>query len=69
VALHWLRHKPALVRMNGSNAAGSILDSVVFQLVAFGSIDAGLCMTQAASKMLGGFVWSLALYKMVGGKK
>lgn len=65
VTLHGLRAKHALVRMNGSNAVGATLDSLVFQLVAFGTIDGWLALTQAASKLLGGFVWSLALHRLV----
>jgi uncharacterized PurR-regulated membrane protein YhhQ (DUF165 family) len=45
--------------MNGSNAVSSIVDSVVFPTIAFASVNWDLSLVQAASKFIGGIVWSV----------
>lgn len=45
-------------RMNVSNLAASIVDSVAFPIVAFGAISPSLSATQAAAKFAGGVVIS-----------
>ena len=57
------------VRMNTSNLAAAVLDSIVFPLVAFGALDTALSIAQAGSKFLGGVVWSGALILIVRLKK
>lgn len=61
-ALH--RH-PKLIRVNGSNLAGAVVDSLLFQLVAFGSFTPWLFLTQSGAKLLGGFVWSIILTRTI----
>lgn len=51
--------RPMLIKMNASNAAAAIIDSVVFPLVAFGSLGVGIMLVQSIMKFTGGFVWSL----------
>lgn len=55
-----------LVRSNGSNVAGSLGDSILFPLVAFGVAGVGgwgpfalLVLAQAGTKWAGGLFWSL----------
>ena len=52
-------HKSRKVRMNSSNVASAIVDSVAFPLVAFaGAMSPGLVVTQAVTKVVGGAIWS-----------
>lgn len=48
-------------RVNWSNASGSIVDSIVFPVIAFGAFMPSIILGQIAAKMAGGFMWSLAL--------
>ena len=56
-----LYDRPWLVRSNGSNLPGALVDSVVFIGVAFGLSWAvvGVMAAQTAAKLAGGVVWSL----------
>jgi uncharacterized PurR-regulated membrane protein YhhQ (DUF165 family) len=65
MVLHGLRGKHVLVRVNGSNVAGAVVDSFVFQLVAFQQAVPELVVGQAASKSLGGLVWSVVLARLL----
>ena len=49
------------VRSNASNVAGAAADSVVFPLIAFGSIMPEIVLAQFSAKVIGGFVWSLVI--------
>lgn len=51
-------------KCNYSNAAGAAVDSIVFPLVAFGTIAPAIVISQFAAKILGGFLWSLILVKL-----
>ena len=44
-------------RMNASNVASSLADSVCFPLVAFGTVSTTLAATQVALKVAGGAAW------------
>lgn len=44
-------------RMNASNVASSIADSLCFPLVAFGAVSPALAATQVALKVAGGLAW------------
>lgn len=58
-----LKHKKWMVKSNGSNIAGSAVDSVVFPTIAFGGLMPEIVAMQFAAKAVGGFVWSLMLKK------
>lgn len=60
-----MEHYPKLVRVNGSNVGGAVVDSLVFQLVAFGTVSPWLFVWQSGAKLLGGFVWSLILNRVL----
>jgi len=69
VIYHLLDRHSRFIKMNGSNSIAAIVDSVVFPLVAFGSIIFTLSAAQALSKFIGGFIWTLLFLKIVKGSK
>lgn len=61
-----VRWRPWLERSNMSNVPAALVDSLVFQLIAFpGPLDWKLVVGLAAAKIGGGLVWSLALERYV----
>lgn len=58
---HWLKAKPAYIKMNLSNISGAVTDSLIFPLVAFSAINFSLSGAQASLKIAGGFFWSYIL--------
>ena len=54
----YLRHKEWMIRVNGSNIAGSAIDSVVFPTIAFGGLMPEIVTLQFLAKVVGGFIWS-----------
>ncbi|MCU7520073.1 MAG: VUT family protein [Ignavibacteria bacterium] len=52
-----------MVKSNGSNLAGSLMDSFLFPTLAFGHIMPWVIMGQFTAKIGGGFIWSLLLNK------
>ena len=50
-----------MIRVNGSNVAGSAIDSIVFPTLAFGVFMLEIVLGQFVAKFLGGFLWSLVL--------
>lgn len=61
---HKLRHKIFLFKANGSNITGSLIDSIVFPVMAFGFPPLWMIVFgQFVAKVFGGFVWSLILQK------
>jgi uncharacterized PurR-regulated membrane protein YhhQ (DUF165 family) len=65
VVLHRLRRQGRLLRVNASNVAGAAVDSLVFQLVAFGDAPPLLVAAQASAKVVGGLLWSLLLVRLL----
>lgn len=59
-----MAHRTCLLRVNTSNCAGALADSIVFPLVAFGAVDVALCAGQWLSKFGGGLLWSLLLRRL-----
>lgn len=62
-AYQYLKGKNWLVRANGSNVAGSAVDSVVFPTIAFGGLMLEIVALQFIAKVGGGFIWSKVLEK------
>lgn len=60
---HLMNSKPRFVKMNSSNAAAAITDSVLFPLIAFDVVSGVLCVTQAVTKFGGGIFWSFVFVK------
>ena len=48
-------------RSNVSNVAGAAVDSVAFPTIAFGVLMPEIVLAQFAAKIVGGYIWSLAL--------
>ena len=59
----YLKAKSWLIRVNGSNVAGSAVDSVVFPTIAFGSLMPEIVALQFVAKIGGGYIWSKILEK------
>lgn len=62
-AYQYLKGKNWLLRANGSNIAGSAVDSVVFPTIAFGGLMLEIVALQFIAKVGGGFIWSKVLEK------
>lgn len=60
-----LFNRKPLVKMNASNGAAALTDSVIFPLVAFGELALPIMIAQAGMKFVGGGVWSLAAKHLV----
>lgn len=56
-----LKNKQYIVKINGSNIASALTDSVIFPTLAFGEFMPLIIFGQFAAKISGGFVWSLIL--------
>lgn len=59
-----LIRKPWLVKSNVSNVASSLVDSIVFPLIAFGVFMPWVILGQFMAKVFGGAVWSWMLRGM-----
>jgi hypothetical protein len=62
-AYHYLKDYKHSVRVNGSNIAGSAVDSLIFPTIAFGGLMLEIVALQFLAKVFGGFVWSKILRK------
>lgn len=58
---HKLRSRSWLKRVNGSNLASALVDSLVFPTLAFGQLLPAIIVGQFAAKFFGGAVWSLVI--------
>lgn len=59
-----LKNHKWIIKSNGSNIAGSVIDSLVFPTIAFGGLLPQIVVLQIVAKIFGGFVWSLFLNKL-----
>lgn len=57
--------KSYFVKVNGSDFVGIVADSIVFQLVAFSSINTSITIGQIAMKILGGLFWYWIFFKVL----
>lgn len=64
IVFELLSKKNFFFRVNMSNMASALADSIVFPLVAFGALDPQLMSKQATAKFVGGVVWAgiLSIY-------
>jgi len=58
---HFLRKRGWYERVNGSNAASSLVDSVLFPWLAFGGLMPLITLGQWGAKTFGGAIWSWML--------
>lgn len=56
-----LVRKSFMIKSNGSNLAGALMDSFLFPTLAFGHIMPWVILGQFLAKVGGGFIWSLIL--------
>ena len=62
---HRLRDRSFMVRATGSNVTGSLIDSLVFPIMAFGFPPLwGIVLGQLVAKIGGGAVWAFLLNKL-----
>ena len=59
VVYHWLRDRPYMQRVNGSNVAGAAVDSILFPTLA--GLPLAVIPVQFGAKVAGGFLWALVL--------
>jgi hypothetical protein len=57
--------KSYFVKVNGSDFIGIIVDSIVFQLIAFNSINTSITISQILMKVLGGLFWYWIFFKVI----
>jgi uncharacterized PurR-regulated membrane protein YhhQ (DUF165 family) len=56
-----LKHKSWMIKSNGSNTAGALVDSMVFPTIAFGGLMPMIVLLQFAAKVSGGAIWAWVL--------
>lgn len=54
--------KSYFIKVNGSDAIGILIDSIVFQFIAFGNIDFFIMITQFVLKITGGLFWYWVIF-------
>lgn len=54
--------KAYLIKVNGSDAVGIMVDSIIFQLIAFNSINIFITFSQFSMKLIGGLLWYWILF-------
>lgn len=55
-------NKSYFFKVNGSDAVGILVDSIVFQLLAFGSLNIYIMLSQFILKIIGGLFWYWILF-------
>jgi hypothetical protein len=65
VTFNAARHQHRLLRVNAANVVAAVLDSLVFQAVAFGNVEPLVFASQSMAKLLGGGAWSLVLVNTI----
>jgi uncharacterized PurR-regulated membrane protein YhhQ (DUF165 family) len=64
IAYHLLRDRRYMLKINGSNVAGAMVDSIVFPSIAFGALLPVIIIGQFLAKVAGGYLWSLVLRRI-----
>ncbi|VWD24060.1 hypothetical protein BLA50215_04150 [Burkholderia lata] len=57
------RRFPILARANGANVAGAAVDSIIFPLIAFGTVFPTIAALQFVAKVAGGALWSWLVFR------
>ncbi|TCK97105.1 VUT family protein [Paraburkholderia sp. BL9I2N2] len=65
VVFQAVRRYPVLTRANGANVASAAIDSLIFPLIAFGTIFPTIAGLQFLAKVTGGAIWSWVLLRKV----
>ncbi len=58
-----------LIKANGSNVGGALVDSMLFPTIAFGAFMPVIVLGQFFAKVLGGFFWSMVLNRLRRGHR
>lgn len=58
-----LKNRAQFLKVNGSNLVSSAVDSIAFPTLAFGSFIPWIVFGQFAAKVIGGYIWSLILFR------
>jgi queuosine precursor transporter len=58
-----LKNHTRFLKVNGSNVVSAAVDSIAFPTIAFGSFIPWVVLGQFGAKVIGGYLWSLILYK------
>ena len=58
-----LKNKSWMIKANGSNASGALIDSIVFPSIAFGGFMPAIVLMQFVAKVTGGAIWAWVLRK------
>jgi queuosine precursor transporter len=58
-----LKNRTSFLKVNGSNVISAAVDSIAFPTIAFGSFIPWVVLGQFSAKVLGGYIWSLILYR------
>jgi len=66
VTYQLLRKRSKFLKVNGSNIVSATVDSILFPTIAFGTFIPFAVFGQLAAKVLGGYLWSLILYRKWG---
>ena len=53
-----------MIRINGSNLASALVDSLLFPVLAFGSFMPLISILQTSSKVVGGLLWCILFLQM-----
>jgi len=62
VFYQWAIKKAYWIKVNGSDLFGIVTDSIVFQLVAFASVDFSITLSQTILKLVGGIAWYYVIF-------
>ena len=57
--------KSYFIKVNGSDAIGILIDSILFQMVAFSFINFSITTSQFVLKLTGGLFWYWVLFKKI----
>lgn len=58
IVYFYLKNHSWIIRSNGSNVAGSLVDSITFPTIAFGALMPEIILLQFFAKIFGGGIWS-----------
>ena len=59
----WMIRYGRIFRINGATILAAVSDSILCALIAFSSVSWALLGAQAATKIVGGFCWSLVMFR------
>ncbi|MGI6685344.1 MAG: VUT family protein [Bacillota bacterium] len=54
-----------ILKVNGSNIVSAAVDSIAFPTIAFGAFIPWVVLGQFAAKVIGGYVWSIIIFRKV----